>query len=98
MKKKEEEEKFELPEIQEEIKYFVKVDKIIDSRDVERVIKTVTKGKVVLAKLNEIKNPEEFHLVIRDLKRMTNLYKLNLLVIHDEYALISPKNLEIVTS
>jgi SepF-like predicted cell division protein (DUF552 family) len=90
------EEKVEIPEVREEPKYFLKIDKIIDTRDVERIIKSATKGKIVLAKLTEIKNPEEFHLVIKDLKRMTNLYKLNLLVIHDDYALIS-KNLEIST-
>ena len=96
--KKDKEEKIELPETSEEIKQFVKIDKIIDTRDIERIIKTVIKGKIVLAKLNEIKNPEEFHLVIRDLKRMCNLYKVNFLIIHDDYALISPKEIEIVTS
>jgi SepF-like predicted cell division protein (DUF552 family) len=90
------EEKVELPEFKEEPKYFLKIDKIIDSRDVERVVRNVTKGKIVLAKLNEIKNPEEFHMIIRDLKRLSNFYKLKLLIIHDDYALIS-KNLEIST-
>jgi SepF-like predicted cell division protein (DUF552 family) len=93
---KKEEEKVELPESKEEPKYFLKIDKIIDSRDVERVVKNATKGKIVLAKLNEIKNPEEFHLVIKDLKRLSNFYKLKLLIIHEDYALIS-KSLEIST-
>jgi SepF-like predicted cell division protein (DUF552 family) len=96
MKEKREKEKIELPERETEPQYYVKIEKIIDSRDVERVVKSVVKGKIVLAKLTEIKNPEEFHLILRDLKRITNLYKLNLLVIHDDYALIS-KNLEIST-
>jgi SepF-like predicted cell division protein (DUF552 family) len=91
-----EEEKVELPESKEEPKYFLKIDKIIDSRDVERVVRNVTKGKIVLAKLNEVKSPEEFHMIIRDLKRLSNFYKLKLLIIHDDYALIS-KNLEIST-
>ncbi|MEM0476323.1 MAG: hypothetical protein QW367_01625 [Candidatus Aenigmatarchaeota archaeon] len=89
------EEVIELPEKEEKIESKIKIEKIIDIRDVERVIKKVLERKVVLANLKGIKNISDYQNVIKEFKRFGNLYKLNLILIDDNYLLLTAKDIKI---
>lgn len=85
----------ELPEVQKEVKEGIKIEKAIDIRDVERIIKKVLQKKIVLVNLKGIKNISDFQNVIKEFKRFSNLYKLNLLLIDENYLLITVKDVSI---
>ncbi|MEM5830366.1 MAG: hypothetical protein QXL82_02555 [Candidatus Aenigmatarchaeota archaeon] len=98
MKKKEgksEEDVLEIQEVPEEVKKFIKIEKVIDVRDVERVIKNVLKYKIVLANLKGIKNISDYQSTLREFKRFTNLYKLNSLLIGEDFLLLTSKDISI---
>lgn len=85
----------ELPDVENEAKETIKVEKAIDIRDVERIIKRVLQKKVVLVNLKEIKNISDFQNVIKEFKRYSTLYKLNTLLIDENYLLITSKDVKI---
>lgn len=92
---KKEENIIELPEVQKEVKESIKIEKAIDIRDVERIVKKVLQKKIVLVNLKGIKNISDFQNVIKEFKRFANLYKLNLLLIDENYLLITIKDVNI---
>lgn len=89
------EEIIELPEKEEKAESKIKIEKVIDIRDTERVIKKVLEKKVVLANLKGIKNISDYQNVIKEFKRFGNLYKLNLILIDDNYLLLTTKDIKI---
>ena len=90
-----EDEVLELPETQETIKSTIKVEKAIDFRDVERIVKKVLEKKIVLVNLKGIKSISDFQTTIKEFKRFSNIYKLNLLLIDENYLLITSKDVKI---
>ncbi|MEM5872619.1 MAG: hypothetical protein QXV63_00070 [Candidatus Aenigmatarchaeota archaeon] len=90
-----EEEIIELPEKEEKAESKIKIEKVIDIRDTERVIKKVLEKKVVLVNLKGIKNISDYQNVIKEFKRFGNLYKLNLILIDDNYLLLTAKDIKI---
>ncbi|MBU5682303.1 MAG: cell division protein SepF [Candidatus Aenigmarchaeota archaeon] len=89
------EEIIELPEKEEKAESKIKIEKVIDIRDTERVIKKVLEKKVVLVNLKGIKNISDYQNVIKEFKRFGNLYKLNLILIDDNYLLLTTKDIKI---
>ncbi|MEM0324988.1 MAG: hypothetical protein QXW35_03755 [Candidatus Aenigmatarchaeota archaeon] len=89
------EEIIELPEKEEKAESKIKIEKVIDIRDTERVIKKVLEKKVVLVNLKGIKNISDYQNVIKEFKRFGNLYKLNLILIDDNYLLLTAKDIKI---
>ncbi|MEM0243372.1 MAG: hypothetical protein QXP52_00075 [Candidatus Aenigmatarchaeota archaeon] len=90
--KKTDEDILELPEKTEEKKDVIKVEKVIDIRDVERVVKKVLQKRIVIASLKEIKNISDYQNVIKEFKRFSNLYKLNSLLIDENHLLMTSKD------
>ncbi|MEM5882208.1 MAG: hypothetical protein QXS69_01985 [Candidatus Aenigmatarchaeota archaeon] len=90
--KKTDEDILELPEKTEEKKDVIKVEKVIDIRDVERVVKKVLQKRIVIASLKEIKNISDYQNVIKEFKRFSNLYKLNSFLIDENHLLMTSKD------
>lgn len=93
MKKKfvEIEEKIAKPNI------FIRVENIANTRDVERVGRLVNNGRIVFARLKYLlKNLPEYETVLSKLKRFSKQFRWNLVLIGENYALITPKYVEIV--
>lgn len=96
MKKEKEKDDFvELPEVEIKAKETIKIDKALDTRDVERIVKGVLNKKIVIVNLKGIRNISDFQNVIREFKRFSTLYKLNMLLIDDNYLLITTKDVTI---
>lgn len=92
---KEKEDILELPEEGKKEERKIKIEKVIDIRDVNNVIKKVLEKKIVLANLREIKNITDFQNIVKEFKRFSNMYKLNLILIDDNYLLITTKDVSI---
>jgi len=85
----------ELPEVGEEVKQSIKVEKAIDSRDVERIIKRVLQHKIVLVNLKGIKNISDYQTTLKEFKRFANMYKFNMILIDDDFLLLTSKDVEL---
>jgi len=94
-KSKENEDVLELPEAGEEVKQSIKVEKAIDSRDVERIIKRVLQHKIVLVNLKGIKNISDYQTTLKEFKRFANMYKFNMILIDDDFLLLTSKDVEL---
>jgi len=92
---KENEDVLELPDVGEEVKQLIKVEKAIDSRDVERIIKRVLQHKIVLVNLKDIKNISDYQTTLKEFKRFANMYKFNMILIDDDFLLLTSKDVEL---
>lgn len=85
----------ELPDVGEEVKQSIKVEKAIDSRDVERIVKRVLQYKIVLVNLKDIKNISDYQTTLKEFKRFANMYKFNMILIDDDFLLLTSKDVEL---
>ena len=95
LSKENEEDVLELPEVGEEVKQSIKVEKAIDLRDVERIIKKVLEYKIVLVNLKGIKNISDYQTTLKEFKRFANMYKFNMILIEDDFLLLTSKDVEL---
>lgn len=84
----------EEPEIKPEI--YVKVISMSTIKDVENVALAVRSGNIVLAKMKDLlKSLPEYETALQKLKRYANQYNWDIVLIGEEYALLTPRGIRI---
>lgn len=93
------EEAVELPEEEEPTQpIYVRVEKLKDFVDVDRIAKLVKEGNIVFVKTKELQKTDlgEFQNCVHKLKRIANQYGFDLVGTEDGYLVVTPSFVKIV--
>ncbi len=90
------EEYIELPEEEKKTLLTIKIEKALDIRDVERIIKVVREGNVCIVSLRDVKkNIPEYQALLENFKRYSNMFKVNIYLLGEDYILLTPKEIKV---
>ncbi len=93
---KEEKEIVELPEEKPKILMKIKIEKAIDIRDVERIIKLVREGISCIVSIGETKrNFAEYQSLLENFKRYAKMFKINIYLLGEDFLLLTPQTIKV---